>query len=418
MINGRDNQVVRHIYSAIFLVMLLYLFIRSYHLLSPILLSFFLVILISLALNPFISRLRKRIGGRTQATGALVLAFFALAALIAWGFYSPLKRSTGKFLDRLPDYWTRIQKPILRMEQKAVLSEQRLKMEVSREVSPQHLSTNAPALTTPQTEKAPIYSTQHAPIGQLFTVLSGGFQSLALNAAAMLLVAVTVFVGVIFTLVNPRAILATIFSIIPARNHLKASVVARRIVLFVPRWASATLMGMFIIGLLVLFCMWPIFGFQDALVLGMIAMVFEAVPYVGPVISGIPALLLAIGEGGWLPLWVIAAYLAIQLIEHNIIAPLIVAGRLQLNPVGVIFSVLLCVAAFGILGVIVAVPALEIAKILHEEIYRKRYLPEVSNAELEMLARRILEGETDRAEGKIVSVAPIELNRKASGEAG
>jgi predicted PurR-regulated permease PerM len=167
-------------------------------------------------------------------------------------------------------------------------------------------------------------------------------------------------------------------------------VILRRISEFVPRWALATLMAMLTVGLLVFFLMWPLFGFADALVLGLIAGVFEAVPYLGPILSAIPALLFALGEGGMAPLWVVLAYFAIQLLENNVIIPLIVAGSMKLHPVAVMFSILFCVALFGVLGVVVAAPMVAIVEILHDEIYRKRFLPNVTEAHLDKLARGAL----------------------------
>jgi predicted PurR-regulated permease PerM len=136
--------------------------------------------------------------------------------------------------------------------------------------------------------------------------------------------------------------------------------------------------------------MWPIFGFMDALVLGLIAGVLEAIPFLGPLLSAVPALLFAVGQGGLTPLWVVLAYLAIQGLENNVILPLIMARGMKLHPVAVIFSMLLCVAAFGVLGVLVAAPLVAIVDILHDELYRKRFLPGVTDADLQRLARQAL----------------------------
>jgi hypothetical protein len=56
----------------------------------------------------------------------------------------------------------------------------------------------------------------------------------------------------------------------------------------------------------------------------------------------------------------------------------------------VIFSMLLCVVAFGVLGVLAAAPLVGVAQIPHEELYRKRFLPSVTNSDLERLARSAL----------------------------
>jgi len=136
--------------------------------------------------------------------------------------------------------------------------------------------------------------------------------------------------------------------------------------------------------------MLPIFGFMDSLVLGLIAGIMEAVPYLGPTLGAVPALLLALGIGGMTPMWVLLAYIAVQALENNVITPFIMARGMKLHPVAVIFSMLLCVAAFGVLGVLVAAPLVSIVDILHDELYRKRFLPTVTDEDLQHLARRTL----------------------------
>ena len=63
---------------------------------------------------------------------------------------------------------------------------------------------------------------------------------------------------------------------------------------------------------------------------------------------------------------------------------------MKLHPVAVLFSILFCVAIFGVLGVVVAAPMVAILEILHEELYRKRFLPSVSDPQLDRLARHAL----------------------------
>lgn len=49
-----------------------------------------------------------------------------------------------------------------------------------------------------------------------------------------------------------------------------------------------------------------------------------------------------------------------------------------------------CVAAFGVLGVLVAAPVAAIVSILHDELYRKRFLPMITDADLDRLSRKAL----------------------------
>jgi predicted PurR-regulated permease PerM len=295
-------------------------------------------------------------------------------------------------VDRLPSYWERIQKPLLKLEHKASISGQRAKQQAANEANLEEGTNQPPAGTDPNGK--PQANGQESGVQNGFSQIFGGItkalKTLASNAATFLMIGITVFVGVIFTLLNPKPMIGFFFALIPAQHHGKALVIGKRIAEIVPRWALATILGMTIIGAMVFLAMWPILGFSDAVVLGLIALVLEAVPYVGPMLAVLPAILLAVGKGGLTPVWVLAAYAVIQTIENNVIAPVIVAGRLNLNPVAAIFSIVLCVTTFGVLGVLIAVPMVAIVNILHEELYRPRFLPDVSDADLDRLAQETL----------------------------
>ena len=378
----------------------LIVFIQTFALLSPIYLSLLLILLIALAVNPVVSRLRAWTGGRKGAAGLLTLGFVAVLGLTGWAFFGPMKSSFTELSEKAPAYMERLQKPLIKMEQQAERSEEVMQSEVSAELALERAAAGesgggAPSAQAATTESEPSNAeSKSTPIRtglrDMFEGVIGSFTAVAFNAAQILVVLITVFFGVIFTLMNPRPVIKAGFAMIPDRHHEQTMVIMQRIGRFVPAWAGATLLGMLTIGLLVFLAMWPIFGFKDALILGLIAGVFEAVPFLGPIISAIPALLLAFGEGGMTPLWVLIAYVVIQALESHVIMPMIMAHGLKLHPLAVVFSMLLCVAAFGVLGVLVAAPMVAIFGILHDEIYRKRFLPAASDSDLDRLSRKSL----------------------------
>ncbi|MFN7137999.1 MAG: AI-2E family transporter [Limisphaerales bacterium] len=404
-------------YVLLFWAAFLYILITSYRLISPIILAFLLVLLITLAINPVVAALRRRLGGRKAATGIIVLVFLIVAGVTAWGIYQPVKRSTGQFVQRLPEYWERIQKPLLKLQQKAAVSERKLKEEVSTEilqedpnVAPHQVQPPSQAIQQTKTNRPAEEESGtgfvQSTLGQLLTGVAATFKTVAANAFGFVMVAVTVFVGVIFSLLNPRPIMAFSFSLVPEQHHETAQRIARRLVQIIPQWAFATFLGMAVIGTLVFFAMWVVLGFQDALLLGLIAFALEAIPYVGPILAVVPALLLAVGHGGLTPLWVIIAYACIQAIENNLVAPLIMAGRLKLHPLAVLFAILLSAITFGVLGAVLAAPLVVIVGILHEEIYRRRFLPNVSDKQLDDMAHKVLNKEPKPIEVKTTGNTP------------
>lgn len=389
--NPEPMMRARSISFYVILGALLFAIIRSFALVSPILLSFLLIVLISLAINPLVSRMRAFAGGRKGATALIAAALVVLIGLTGWAVVGPMKTSFTSIAKDLPGYWERLQKPLIKMEQQAVLTEEKFQAEVTTEIeiterAPGEHEAWLPGAKPLPSKATPSSETIRSRLSEMLQGVVGSFTAMAFNAAQVLVVLGTVFIGVCFTLMDPRPILGAMFSLVPEHHHGRALIIMRRIGKFVPGWAGATLTGMLAIGLLVLLIMWPIFGFKDALILGLIAGVLEAVPFIGPIFSAVPALLLALGMGGMTPLWVLIGFIAVQVMENNVILPFVMARGMKLHPVAVIFSMLLCVAAFGVLGVLVAAPLVAIADIVHDELFRKRFLPTVTDADLDRLA--------------------------------
>ncbi|MFO8112574.1 MAG: AI-2E family transporter [Desulfosalsimonadaceae bacterium] len=393
--NENSGGKPRSIAFYVFLGAALFGFIQAFSLLSPILLSFLLVILISVSVNPLISWIRSLTGGRKLPAGLVVGGFIAVLVLTGWAFFGPMKDSVTNLAEELPEYWERLQKPLIRMEQQAAFTEEKLQTEVRTERARTERAegdTEVAQRITVSTQPASPEDDESLRSGMsgMFRESLGSFTAVAFNGTQILVVMVTVFFGVTFTLMNPRPIIGAMFSLVPERHHDQALIIMERIGKVLPSWALATLAGMVAIGLLVFLLMWLILGFMDGLILGLIAGVMAAIPFLGPILSAVPALLLSLGEGGMTPLWVLLAYFAVQALEGNVIQPFVMARGMRLHPVAVIFSMLLCVGAFGVLGVLVASPLIAIVNILHDELFRKRFLPTVTNADLENMARKAL----------------------------
>jgi len=348
------------VYPAIFLAAGLYIFIINFALISPILLSCCLILLITLALNPVVARLRRLLGRREIATISMAFGFLLLMGLTAWGFYSPLRKITANFVHQLPEYLQHIEAPLHKLD------------------------------GGPPTPGQPGAQRIQVDTSAILSHLGTWVQGLLSNTAAMAAVIITVFVGVVYTLMNPRPVFRTFLGLVPEAGQETALRIGERMVLFVPRWASALLLGMAAVGTLVFFAVWPILGFQNAILMAVIAFIFEAIPYVGAIVAGIPALLIGVQQGGSAPMWVVIAYVTIQLLEHNVINPLIVAGSVRQHPLAVITSVLFCLPTFGVLGVLLAVPLVALLQIVYEEIYRPRFLPRTSMEELDERTRQVL----------------------------
>jgi predicted PurR-regulated permease PerM len=111
---------------------------------------------------------------------------------------------------------------------------------------------------------------------------------------------------------------------------------------------------------------YSVLGVQAALLLGLIAALAEAIPIIGPLLGAIPAVLVAATVSPQLALAVAGAYLVLQLVEGNILVPLVMRNTIGISPFLVILSVLIGGAAGGFVGALLAVPIAAVGEVLIE----------------------------------------------------
>lgn len=109
-----------------------------------------------------------------------------------------------------------------------------------------------------------------------------------------------------------------------------------------------------------------IVGFPNAVLLGVVAGVFNIVPYLGLIVSLIPALLIAFFSP---PLWlsllkVAGVFFAVQSLDSYLLSPRIIGSRVGLHPVWVMLAIIAFGSFFGIVGLLVAIPLAVLIKML------------------------------------------------------
>ncbi len=101
-----------------------------------------------------------------------------------------------------------------------------------------------------------------------------------------------------------------------------------------------------------------------ALLLAIVMGVTNIIPYFGPIIGAVPAVMISYTTGGNTVIFVIIAIFVIQLIEGNLLSPYIMGRSIKIHPVAIIFVLLLGGQLFGVWGMILAVPVLTILKVI------------------------------------------------------
>jgi predicted PurR-regulated permease PerM len=128
------------------------------------------------------------------------------------------------------------------------------------------------------------------------------------------------------------------------------------------------------IGLLATIGLWLI-KMKYPLLLGIIIGITNIIPYFGPIIGAVPALLIAVTLSGKMVIWVTVIIFTLQFLEGNILSPLIVGKSLHMHPVLIMFALLAGGELAGILGLILAVPFLAVLKviILHGKVHFSKH---------------------------------------------
>lgn len=148
------------------------------------------------------------------------------------------------------------------------------------------------------------------------------------------------------------------------------------------QWMKGQLLLGLIVGLLVYLGL-TIFQIKYALVLAILAALFELIPFFGPILSAVPAVLLGFSMGPVSGLMVAGFYLVVQQFENHLIYPLVVRKIIGLPPIIVIIGLIIGAKLAGFLGLILAVPVATVLMELLADYSKKKHIFRQAQAQAE-----------------------------------
>jgi predicted PurR-regulated permease PerM len=117
-------------------------------------------------------------------------------------------------------------------------------------------------------------------------------------------------------------------------------------------------------------------GVEGAFLIGILAAVFELVPFIGPIVSGAFAVVSALGTSAQLAIYTLIFFVLAQQFESNILVPILSKRSVDLHPVVVITALLIGAEVGGFLGMVIAVPAAAVfQEVIEEWSVKKRGIP-------------------------------------------
>ncbi|MEA5511119.1 AI-2E family transporter [Crocosphaera sp. UHCC 0190] len=174
-------------------------------------------------------------------------------------------------------------------------------------------------------------------------------------------------------LANPHAYRQGFIRLFPSFYRQKIDQVLTECDEALQGWLLGILFNMTVIAILS-FISLSILGIRLSLAQAMLAGILTFIPNIGPALSVIPPMAIALLEAPWKSLTVLILYITIQQIEGNILTPLVMAHRVSLLPAMTLLSQVFFATIFGFLGLFLALPLAVVCQVWLKEVLVKDVL--------------------------------------------
>lgn len=291
-----------------------------------ILILLFLAFIIVCAVDPIVDWLQRKKIPRVVSVAVLYALFFCLVVLVFSLLIPPLVNEINNFVKNSPDLLAKFSGYFQKFQDFA---------------SSHNLSESSQQFFSNLTDS--LSSTTSGVFSQTVSILGGIFS------------VVIVFSVAFYVLVKERGVKKFVASVIPGDHKDYVMDLVDRIQQKMGRWLQGQLLLMLIIfaldyaGLLLL-------KVPYALILALLAGLLEIIPYIGPMISAVLALVFGFLISPVTGLLAFGWFAIMQQIEGNVIVPLVMRKAVGLNPVVVIVALLVGAKLAGVIGIIISVP--------------------------------------------------------------
>lgn len=182
---------------------------------------------------------------------------------------------------------------------------------------------------------------------------------------------IVVFVLSLYLIVEEEAAKSLFRNVVPEEYQEFASGMVWQVVDRLGAWFRGQLVLGLIIGV-AYFIVLSIIGVPYALLLAILGGLLEFIPYLGPIVTAIPVLFLALSISPARALVALVAVITIQQLENNLIVPKVMQKAVGLNPVVSIVAFMIGAKIFGVVGALFAIPVTTAGSVILMEFLRFR----------------------------------------------
>jgi putative permease len=185
---------------------------------------------------------------------------------------------------------------------------------------------------------------------------------------SMVLYAVTVPFLVFFLLKDGREMKKMFIGVVPNRYFEFSLDLLYKMDLQLGNYLRSQFTDAVVFGVLATIALW-LLGVKYFLFIGVFAGLANLIPYVGPIAGALPAVAVALFDAGdvTLALQIVVAFIILKLTDDMLVQPLLVAKGVHMHPLLVLLAIIIGGELFGMLGMLLAVPATGFVKVVLQE---------------------------------------------------
>lgn len=318
-----------------------------------VLLLGFTAIVLASSLNGFIQRLTRRGVKRGLAVSISIFLLAGIAGIIGLLIIPPFVAESKQLAALVPQSLERLEQYVNQLQT------------AGPELGLPIAGINIPidALLNNIREKIPAFTEG----------LFSNFFALFSNSLLVALNILLILVLTIMLLVDPDQYRRMFIRLFPAFYRRRIDYILDLCDTALDNWIAGILFNMLVIALFSGAALW-ILGVKLVLANALIAGLLEAIPNIGPTLSLLPPMAIALLDAPWKAGLVLVLYIVIQQLEQYILVPAVMAKQLSLAPAVTLLSQIIFAVFFGFLGLLLALPLVVVGQIWIKEILVKDIL--------------------------------------------
>ncbi|NMC51904.1 AI-2E family transporter [Candidatus Kuenenbacteria bacterium] len=339
-------------YRSIMRVVVVFLALFFIYLVRDVLALLFVSVIFAAAIDPWVDWFKKRKVPRAISILFIYVLLIGVFSLIVVMLVPAMAEQIVQIVNNIPDYYEKISVGIHTLRERA--------------------GDSAAAVSSDS-----VVST----LQTLSTTLAQATKSIFVTVTSIFGGILSLFVVLVMTFyisVEEDGLKKFLKYLVPGKQRHYVMDLVDRMQMKVGLWLRGQLLLCFVVGILVYFGL-LFLGVKYALLLALVAGILEIIPYLGPLLSGLIAVLVVSSDSWTKIVFVAALYLIVQQLENQVIVPKIMQRMVGLNPIVVIMVILIGVKLGGVVGGLLGVPVAAAISVYFDDILKERHEKEAAN---------------------------------------